>query len=554
MDLTRKIYHRALSIPMDGLEKLWHAYDAYENSLNKLTAKKLVTERSSAYMAARSVTKDLMDLMQEIDLDAYPLDPVTEMSESERHDRLASWMKWINWEKSNPLTLSNRSILHSRIIYAFRRALMSCRRDPLLWQVYATYLRFDVARLDDAETVLKQSKRHCPFSSDLILSLADLKEAQGCDFDTVKLVMEEFLIDISARLDDLKSEIITLRKTPIDNDEEAVFTAAILDRDCAPVESYLHFQEGFNAIQVALIDIARRLGGLTAARAVFASARKSVHVTASVFAAAATLEFRIRKDAAIATKIYELGLTRFPNDYLFARDYLNFLLAQNDDSNIRALFERIVANIENFRATHTLEVISKNEDKHVISGIWRDFYVLEQQIGDYQSVQKFEERMRASIPDEKHFHNDFLYYERLNLKRLDDFLSGFEATRQEQPEFTLPRIQAKENVPFHLSEPVFNLFLKVNESLSAKGIKTYDGPVIDTEKFLSFIDRVNIPSSDKPAPSRRSQPQERPKYREHSSQTSSYQRRRHRERDDDRDFDDRPFKQPRTGIFEERRR
>jgi hypothetical protein len=435
---------------------------------------------------------------------------------------------------------------------------MSCRRDPLLWQVYAAHLRFDFVCLEDAETVLKQSKRHCPFSSDLILALADLKEAQGADFEAVKAIIDEFLNATSGRLDELKNETITLRKTPIDNDDEAVFTAAILDRDCAPIVAYLHFQEGFNAVQVALIDMARRLGGLNAARAVFATARKSIHVAASVFAAAATLEFRIRKDAAIATKIYELGLTRFPTDYLFARDYLNFLLAQNDDSNIRALFERIITNIESFRATHTLEIISKNENKSVISGIWRDFYVFEQQIGDYQSVQKFEERIRAAIPDDPHFQNDFLYYERLGIRRLDDFLIGFEAGKQDHPEFTLQRVQAKENTPFHLSELVFNLFLKVNESLSAKGIKKYDGPIIDTEKFLSFLDRVSIPSNiEKPlVQTRRPHQHERPKYREQSRQPSSYQRRRHRDHDDDddREFGERAFKQPRTGIFEDRRR
>ncbi len=552
MDLTRKIYHRALSIPMEGLEQLWHAYDSYENSLNKLTAKKLVTERSSAYMAARSVTKELMDLMGEIDLNAYSLDPATELSAAERHDRLTSWMRWINWERANPLTLSNRTILHSRIIYAFRRALMSCRRDPLVWQAYGTYLRFEMARLEDAEIVLKQSKRHCPFSSDLVLALADLKEAQGVDFEAIKAVMEEFLNSLSARLDCLKGEIITLRKTPIDNDDEAVFTAAILDRDCGPVESYLLFQEDFNAVQVAFIDIARRLAGLNAARGVFAAARKSVHVTAPVFAAAATLEFRIRKDSAIATKIYELGLTRFPNDYFFARDYLNFLLAQNDDSNIRALFERIVANIESFRATHSLEVISKNEDNGVITGIWRDFYIFEQKIGDYQSVQKFEERMRAALTG---IQTEALYYERLGLKRLDDFLAGFEANRQEKPEFTLPRIQAsREQAPFHLSEPVFTLFLKVNEVLTAKGIKQFEGPSIDTEKFLSFIDRVTIPSTDKPAAVQMRRPQQQAERTRHHREPHTGQRRRPRDHDDDRDFEDRSSKQPRTGIFEERRR
>jgi cleavage stimulation factor subunit 3 len=37
MDQTRKLFHRALLMPIEGIESLWHAYDAYENGLNKLT-------------------------------------------------------------------------------------------------------------------------------------------------------------------------------------------------------------------------------------------------------------------------------------------------------------------------------------------------------------------------------------------------------------------------------------------------------------------------------------------------------------------------------------
>lgn len=558
MDLTRKVYHRALIIPMSGLEELWHAYDAYENSLNKLTAKKLVAEKSSAYMAARSATKELMDLMAQINLDDYPLDPLKEMSVFDRKNRLASWLRWIEWEKSNPLTLSNRAILHSRIIYAFRRALMSCRRDPLLWQAYATYLRFDVSRLEDAETVLKQARKYCPLSSDLILSLVDLKEAQGSDFDAIKQIVEEFLVTCETELDTLKSEIIALRRTPLDTNDESVFIAAVLDRDCAPVEEYLQLHHGFNSTQIALIDLARRLSGLTAARAVFAAARKSVHVSAGVFAAAASLEFRIRKDASIAAKIYELGLTRFPNDWYFSRGYLNFLLAQNDDANVRALFERIISNVEHFRATHSREVIAKNEDISVITGIWRDFYAFEKEIGDYQSIQKFEERMRAALSDNPLLKPDVLLHERLGIIRLEDFLNTpSEDNRMDDQQFTLPRIREKQSMPFHLGEPLFNLVLKISEALSSKKI-TYDGPSVDASRFISFIERVNLPSLHQP-PSRRMHT-DRPRHRDHHS-SGHLPRRRHRDFDDDHDRDrrdhdrdDRDRKQARTGIFEERRR
>lgn len=37
MDQVRRIYARALLLPLLGIEGLWHDYDLYENSLNKIT-------------------------------------------------------------------------------------------------------------------------------------------------------------------------------------------------------------------------------------------------------------------------------------------------------------------------------------------------------------------------------------------------------------------------------------------------------------------------------------------------------------------------------------
>ena len=51
-----------------------------------------------------------------------------------------------------------------------------------------------------------------------------------------------------------------------------------------------------------------------------------------------------------------------------------------------------------------------------------------------------------------------------------------------------------ENDPFYLSEGIFNLLLKINETI---GVGKYDGPQIDPSRFISFIERVNLPSNEK---------------------------------------------------------
>ncbi len=59
MDDLRRVYQRAVSVPLSNIEAIWKDYDAYENGLNKLTAKKFLAERSPAYMTARRVLRDL---------------------------------------------------------------------------------------------------------------------------------------------------------------------------------------------------------------------------------------------------------------------------------------------------------------------------------------------------------------------------------------------------------------------------------------------------------------------------------------------------------------
>ena len=39
MDALRKIYQRAVQIPLENVEILWKDYEAFENSLNKITVR-----------------------------------------------------------------------------------------------------------------------------------------------------------------------------------------------------------------------------------------------------------------------------------------------------------------------------------------------------------------------------------------------------------------------------------------------------------------------------------------------------------------------------------
>jgi len=39
MDALRKVYHRAVQIPLENVERLWSELETFENSLNKITVR-----------------------------------------------------------------------------------------------------------------------------------------------------------------------------------------------------------------------------------------------------------------------------------------------------------------------------------------------------------------------------------------------------------------------------------------------------------------------------------------------------------------------------------
>jgi cleavage stimulation factor subunit 3 len=49
MDALRKVYHRAVQIPLDNVERLWQELEAFETNLNRITAKKFMADLSPAH-------------------------------------------------------------------------------------------------------------------------------------------------------------------------------------------------------------------------------------------------------------------------------------------------------------------------------------------------------------------------------------------------------------------------------------------------------------------------------------------------------------------------
>jgi cleavage stimulation factor subunit 3 len=94
------------------------------------------------------------------------------------------------------------------------------------------------------------------------------------------------------------------------------------------------------------------------------------------------MEYYVNKDAAVAGKIFEVGLKTFPLDKdpnapQYVLHYLEFLMCLNDDNNTRALFER------------ALSAIPPSRSKM----IWTRYIEYETQYGDLTNLYRIEKRL-----------------------------------------------------------------------------------------------------------------------------------------------------------------
>ena len=110
MDALRKVYHRAVQIPLDNVERLWQELEAFEVNLNRITAKKFMADLSPAHMQARTVLRQLTNHLSAL----YPpssndifLPPLPRFDASER-TLVGKWKAHLKWEESNPLEIEEK--------------------------------------------------------------------------------------------------------------------------------------------------------------------------------------------------------------------------------------------------------------------------------------------------------------------------------------------------------------------------------------------------------------------------------------------------------------
>lgn len=349
-DLTRKIYKKAISIPLNNLSILWTAYTNFEYSLNKASARKFINEKSGSCQNARQCQTVLENLMRGLDRSSVP------KSGPRDEYQVRAWKKWIDWEKSNPLGTDNKSDTNKRLLYCLKQAVMSLQFVPEIWFLAAEYCFDDPLLKTEALQFLKDGLSLNPNSSLLAFRLAEYYEREA-DAGKMRSIYEEHI------------EALTKERT------------ALLEADAEADVSLLSTQ--ISIAYSVYMKAVKRFEGIKPGRMVFKKARNTGFATYHIYVASALMEFHHNKNPTVATNVFELGLKYCGSNAAYVQHYLDFLISLHDDTNARALFEK------------TVPLLGPAEAQALIKSMIK----FESDFGEITSVVKLQDRLRQLNPD-----------------------------------------------------------------------------------------------------------------------------------------------------------
>lgn len=337
MTAVRRVYQRAILVPMHMVELMWKDYEAFENSLSRPLAKGLLAEYQPGHSATRVVLRERKRLVDSCDFTALATPPSTPSSKEEELQYLA-WRQLLLFERSNFQRLAPLA-LGKAVTFTYDQCLMYLYHYPDIWYDYATW-HARHGSPDVAVQVFVRAIGALPDCEVLHFAYAEFEEARG-------------------RIQEAR----------------AVYEALLARGGGDNASALSHIQ---------MMRFARRTEGVEVARKAFLAARKSPSCTYHVYIASALTELWLDKDAKVAKNVLELGLKKYIHEPAYVLMYVDVLSWLNDDRNMRALFER------------ALSVLPASES----SGVWNRYVECERNFGDLTSLLKVEQRRRRALaPD-----------------------------------------------------------------------------------------------------------------------------------------------------------
>ncbi|KAL8726906.1 MAG: hypothetical protein Q9166_006395 [cf. Caloplaca sp. 2 TL-2023] len=448
MDQLRAAYQRAIKVPTQATQSLWKEYDQFEMGINKTTGRGFLQKESPAYMTARSSYTELSNITRNLRRTTLAkLPPALGFDgDQEYGEQLEIWKKWIQWEKDDPLVLKDgseeeRKQWRARVVFVYKQAVMDMRFWPEMWYDAAEFC-FQNELDQDGNEFLIQGIYANPESCLLAFRKADRIElttsnGDGSEgiirrgaavrepYDQVLDALYELITITKARetqdVARIEAQFVTNEeKLPNGNnnedneDEDHDETNSKEKQKAAQIEAV----KGITAMQIrvltktitfvwiALMRAMRRVQGkgknqdkIGGSRQIFNDARRRGRLTHDIYVASAMIEYHCY-DPEATKKIFERGLKLFPEDEIFALEYIKHLTLTNDHTNARVIFETVVN-----------KLTSKAEGVPRAKPLYAFFHDFESKYGELTQIVKLEKRMSEHFPDDpslSHFSRRFV--------------------------------------------------------------------------------------------------------------------------------------------------
>ncbi|PCH41737.1 hypothetical protein WOLCODRAFT_69750 [Wolfiporia cocos MD-104 SS10] len=426
MDAIRKAYHRAVEIPMESVKKLWEDYQDFESSLNKITAKKFLSDIQSNHMQARTVLVQLQEHLTVL----FPPPPPSRNGRPaiwlprqptfSAGDRalLTRWRAYLKWEESNPLQLDekDKAKLIARLQGIYKKAIVRMRFFSEIWYMAYVYTN-SIGKSDEALALLKAGIEANPSSFVLNFAYAEAQELAG-NLAEVHTLFDKFIDVLRQDLEAVEAKVISANSSfssngsapaivpePADQlptgllSNNSSFTTQVSDEKPSKSKEVADRRTEYGIAWIMYMRFARRAEGLKSSRTVFGRARRERWTPWEVYEAAALMEYHCTKALEVANRIFEKGMELFNDEAEFVLRYLGFLISINDDNSCvllnfstfrlpnsfvdaRALFERVIGTFPPERARP----------------IWERWGRYEYQYGDLAAAHKLEKRMAEVYP------------------------------------------------------------------------------------------------------------------------------------------------------------
>ncbi|XP_014561740.1 hypothetical protein COCVIDRAFT_85956 [Bipolaris victoriae FI3] len=447
MDTLRKVYQRAVSVPHNATLEIWRDYDKFEMSMNKVSGRKQLQETSPAYMTARSAINVLENnITRGVIRTTLPkLPPAAGFDGYEEYmNQVKLWKNWIQWEKSDPLECAtdNRELYNKRVLHLYKNALMALRFWPELWYEAAEW-SYENNLQAEGDKFLNDGIEANPESCLLAFKKAsqveqrtDFEDGQAGIIAKGRAVREPYqklldtIYDLTAQVKkreehsiarakeqfeaqkaaDEAARAIAQQNEDADDEDEVVAARRLKEKEDAFNNQLQAMSAGYNAqtqnlkktltyAWIALMRAMRRVqgkgdpkGDVGGFRGIFTEARKKGKLLSEAYVASALIEHHCYQEPA-AQKIFERGMKLFPEDELFALEYIKHLIKLNDSTNARAVFETVVG-----------KLTAKPENVHRAKSLFAFFHDYEAQFGELAQITKLEQRMATLFPEDPQLH------------------------------------------------------------------------------------------------------------------------------------------------------